>query len=192
MKLPTSNGIPYLPDGVDLEDPPRRPWPMWARIAIFVACYASLQAFYAQCGGNAIERFFLEHLGSQPATAIIDLLDPSLGVKAHGPRLIAPGGGSVNIGNGCEGTDLYFLLFAAFAVVPLPWRRRALGLGVGLLLAFMLNQARIISLFFAFRSDPALFNLLHTTVAPIFLILALAIFFHAWLCHSPVPANATA
>jgi exosortase/archaeosortase family protein len=192
LKLPTSNGIPYLPDGVNLDDPPRRPLPMWVRVAMFVACYASLQAFYAQCGGNAIERFFLEDMGSQPAAVIIDVLYPSLGVEAPGPRLIAPGGGGVNIGNGCEGTDLYFLLFAAFAVVSLSWRRRAIGLGLGLLLAFMLNQARIISLFFAFRSDPALFNLLHTTVAPIFLILALALFFHAWLRYSPVPANAAA
>lgn len=188
--FPTSNGVPYLPDGYAQVDPPRPLWPAWLQVAIFVACYVALQGLYARSGGTAVERFFLESAGSRPAAAVLDLLQPALQVRAVGTRVVAPGGG-LNIGNGCEGTDLYFLLFAAFAAAPLlSWRRRAAGFALGLMLAFLLNQVRILALFHAYRADPTLFDLLHTTVAPIVLVIAMALYFHAWLrLGSPLPGS---
>lgn len=188
MKLPPpSQGIPYLPDGYDSDERTSRPWPLGVRIVVFLGCYIVLQALYARCIGTAVERFFLEILGSRPAAMLIDLLQPALDVRVRGSRVTAPGGG-INIGNGCEGTDLYFLLFAAFAAVSLSWRTRVIGLGMGLALAFVLNQARIVALFHAYRMDPAWFNLLHTTVAPVVLVVAIALYFHAWLRHCQRPA----
>lgn len=188
MKLPTpSQGVPYLPDGYCASEPPPRPWPLWVRIALFLSCYAALQALYARCIGSAVEQFFLVDLGSRPAAILIDLLQPALDAQAIGSRVTAPGGG-INIGNGCEGTDIYFLLFAAFASVSLSWRPRVVGFGLGLALAFVLNQARVVALFYAYRSDPAWFNLLHTTVAPVLLIVAIALYFHAWLRYCQRPA----
>jgi exosortase/archaeosortase family protein len=180
--LPTSNGVPYLPDGQGLGGPERRPWPAWLRAVIFATCYLALQFLYAQSIGTVVERFFLETAGSRPAAALIDLAQPGIQARAVGTRVTAPGGG-INIGNGCEGTDLYFLLLAAFAAVALPWHRRLAGFGLGLALAFALNQARIVALFHAYRTDPSLFNLLHTTVAPVLLVIALVLYFHAWLRH---------
>jgi exosortase/archaeosortase family protein len=192
VSLPTSNGIPYLPDGFSPTEPPPRPWPTWIRIVIFVICYATLQALYAGCGGTVVENFFLERAGSRPAAVLIGMLQPTLNARAVGARVTAPGGGAINIGNGCEGTDLYFLLFAAFAAASLSLRLRGIGLGIGLILAFILNQVRIIALFLAYRSDRALFDLLHTTAAPVFLVVALALYFHAWLHYSQRPATAAA
>jgi exosortase/archaeosortase family protein len=193
MSLPaSSNGVPYLPDSYSVSEPPPRPWPAWIRIAIFVVCYAALQGLYAQCSGTAVERFFLVDAGSQSAAAVMDALQPALGAQAVGSRITAPGGGGINIGNGCEGTDIYFLLVAAFAAVAMPWRHKAIGLGLGLMLAFFLNQARIIALFHAYRSDHALFDMLHTTLAPVLLIIAIALYFHAWLRYSQPPAKIAA
>ena len=189
--LPTSNGVPYLPDGQGLTVTPSRPWSTWIRVAIFVACYVILQGLYARAGGTDIERFFLETAGSRSAAALIDLVQPELGARSVGARVTTPKGGGINIANGCEGTDLYFLLFAAFASVSLSWRWRAIGFGLGLGIAFALNQARIIALFHAYRSDHALFDLLHTTVAPVVLVIALVLYFHAWL-HYSRPAGKTA
>lgn len=190
--LPTSNGIPYLPDGSGLSEPPRRPWPAWVGALMFVVCYLALQGIYVQCGSTAIERFVLINLGSQPAALLIDLLQPGLQAASVGTRVLAPGGSGININNGCEGTDLYFLLIAAFTAVALPWRMRCLGLGLGLVVSFVLNQARIIALFFAQRSDHALFDLLHTTVGPVLLVIALGLYFHTWLYVSRRTAHAAA
>jgi exosortase/archaeosortase family protein len=161
------------------------------QIAIFLLSYVILQTLYAHSSGTIIEQFFLETAGSQPAAALIDLMRPALDARAVGGRISAPGGG-INISNGCEGTDLYFLLIAAFAAVALPWRRRGIGLGLGLILAFALNQIRIVALFHAYRADRGLFDLLHTSAAPLFLVLALALYFHAWLRHSQPPADKAA
>lgn len=185
--LPTSNGVAYLPDGQGL--PPPRPWPTWVRALLFLACYASLQALYAQCAGTGVERFFLETLASRPAAAVIDGLQPDLTVRAVGTRVTALAGGGINIANGCEGTDLYILLLAAFVCVPLTWRSRVLGLGLGLGLAFVLNLTRIVALFHAYRSDHAWFNTLHTMVAPVLLVLFMILYFHAWLHYCTGPAK---
>lgn len=192
MDLPRSaTGVPYMPDGYAPGGKPERPWPAWLRMAIFVLAYLGLQGLYAQAAGTAVERFFLVDAGSRPAAVLIDAMHPGIGVRAQDTRIVAPGGG-INIGNGCEGTDIYFLLAAAFIAAPLGWRRRMAGLGLGLLLAFALNQARIVALFHAFRSDRALFELLHTTIAPVLLVAAIGLYFHACLrsCRRAGPAGA--
>lgn len=178
--LPTNaNGIAYLPDGHVL-DVPKRPWPVWWRALLFIAVYLLLSTLYAQAAGSAVERFFLETLGSQPAASLVHLLTPGIDALAKGARIVATGGG-LNIRNGCEGVDLYILLIAAFAAAPLAWRVRLSGLLLGLGLALALNQIRILALFYAFRSDKSLFDLLHTTAAPIALIVLLSLYFHVWL-----------
>lgn len=181
MDLPRSpTGVPYMPDGYQPGGQPAQPWPGWARVALFVACYLGLQGLYAYGGGTAVERFFLVDSGSRPAAWLINLLQPGIGARAVDARIVAPGGG-IGIANGCEGTDIYFLLVAAFAAAALPWRRRAAGLLLGVALAFVLNQARIIALFHAFRNDRSLFELLHTTILPVLLVAAVGLYFHACL-----------
>ena len=79
------------------------------------------------------------------------------------------------------GIVVMFLLVAAFAAVRMSGRRKLLGLGLGLALVFMLNQARILALFYAFRNERALFDTLHTTVLPAVLIAVVALYFHVVL-----------
>jgi exosortase/archaeosortase family protein len=169
-----------MPDGYQPGGEPTRPWPGWVRVVIFVLCYVVLQGLYAQSTGTAVERFFLVDTGSKPAAQLINAMQPAIGARAIESRIVAPGGG-INIANGCEGTDIYFLLIAAFAAAALPRRQRAAGLVLGLVVAFVLNQARIIALFHAFRNDRSLFELLHTTILPVLLVAAVGLYFHACL-----------
>jgi len=181
MDLPRSEtGVPYMPDGYQPGGEPARPWPGWVRVVIFVLCYVVLQGLYAQSTGTVVERFFLVDTGSKPAALLINAVQPEIGARAIEARIVAPGGG-INIANGCEGTDIYFLLIAAFVAAALPWRARVLGLALGLGVAFVLNQARIIALFHAFRNDRSLFELLHTTILPVLLVAAIGLYFHACL-----------
>ena len=62
----------------------------------------------------------------------------------------------------------------------MPWRTRLAGLGLGIVLVYLLNEARVLALFYAYRSDRALFDLLHSVVAPVVLIAAAAAHFYAW------------
>ncbi len=112
---------------------------------------------------------------------------------AQGSRIAADGGG-LNVLFGCEGTDVVFMLAAAFAVFPMPGRWRLWGMACGLLWVFVLNQLRIASLFYAFRSDKEWFDLLHNIAAPLVMITLTGGFFHLWVLgveRRALPAAAT-
>jgi exosortase/archaeosortase family protein len=85
--------------------------------------------------------------------------------------------------------ETLFLLTAAFMAYPFAWRPRLLGLGLGALLVFALNQVRIVALWHAFLHDRGLFGLLHGTVLPLALVAVCLVFFLAFIArHDPRPA----
>lgn len=156
----------------------------WWRLVWFALLFAVLQGAYGRAAGTAVERFVVDQITVGTAGWIVATLDPEAGVRVAGSRLSAPGGG-INVLNGCEGTDVAFLLTAALFAAPLSWTRRAAGLAAGLALLFVLNQARVIALFYAVRAAPGWFDLLHGLVAPLLLVIATGAFFALWLGRAP-------
>lgn len=147
--------------------------------ACFVFAFAVLQGFWGVARGSAVEQVVIGTLTVEPAAGLINLLTPEARAVAHGTRLAAPGGG-INVRYGCEGTEVLFLLLAALLACPLSWRARLGGALCGGCLVFALNQVRLLALFYAYRAEPALFDRLHGTVAPIVLVAATALFFLYW------------
>lgn len=183
MPLPTQNDVPYLPDGACDAEPPRSPYPLWLTLAIFLGVFAILQWAWGESRETWVERLVIHEATVKPAAAMVQLITPEANAKPVAASIKAPGGG-LNILNGCEGTEVMFLLVAAFAAVRLGWRHKLTGLALGLVLVFALNQARILALFYAFRNERSLFDLLHTTVLPAVLIAAVALYFYAVLHRS--------
>jgi exosortase/archaeosortase family protein len=157
-----------------------KPLPLWASALLFLAVFFVLEIGYDLGRGSSFEHFVIGDLTVSPTAAVINVLTPDIGVRVSGNQLLAAGGG-ITVLKGCEGIEVMFMLVAAFAAVVMPWRRRLAGLGLGLLLVFCLNQLRLVGLFYAYRSDPWLFDLLHGTLAPIALVMAVATFFLLWL-----------
>jgi exosortase/archaeosortase family protein len=160
-----------------------QPLPLWGSALMFVAVFFILQMSYGACRGTWVEHLVIGDLTVAPTAALINALTPEVGVKVLGNRLLAPGGG-ITVLKGCEGTEVMFMLVAAFAAVVMPWRTRLLGLGLGILMVFCLNQLRLVGLFYAYRSDPSLFDLLHGTLAPIALVIAVAVYALFWFQHA--------
>lgn len=184
MTLLSPSGVPYLPDG-GFSAPPAAPPPprrLWSHAVLFLVLFALLQWGWGAARGTAIERLVIDQATVKTAAWLIDTLDPAIGVQASGSRLKAPGGG-INILNGCEGTEVFFLLASALLVAPIAWRARLTGLMAGGLLVFVLNQGRVLALFHAYRLDRELFDTLHGVVSPLLLIVATAVFFLLWLNH---------
>lgn len=172
---------------------PRKPMSAWVSALVFLSVFFVLQMSYDACRGSDFEHFILGDLTVSPSAIVINLLTPAVHVKALGNQLIAPGGG-ITVLKGCEGTEIMFMLVAAFAAISMPWRRRLAGLGLGILLVFCLNQVRLVTLFYVYRSEPSLFNLLHGTVGPIVLILCVALYALYWMGdgHEALQLNAPA
>lgn len=159
----------------------------WWRVGIFLAAYGLMLALLGQW--SAADRLFIEILTVDPAAAILSALTPEIGVQVQGARLTAPGGG-ISVRNGCEGLDCYLLITSAFLVAPLSWRGKALGWLLGIGLAWLLNMARVVALFYSFRADRVWFDMIHGTLAPIVIVAVLAGFFAVWLGRWPPPATA--
>ena len=185
MPLLVSNNLSYLPDGqCDIELPPT-PYPLWLSLTIFLGVFAVLQWAWSEARDTWVERLVIHEATVKPAAAMIRVLSPEAKAEPVGARIKAAGGG-LNILNGCEGTEVMFLLVAAFAAVRMGWRGRLTGLALGLALIFALNQARILALFYAFREQRSLFDLLHTAVLPAVLVAAVGLYFYAVLHRSRV------
>ena len=168
----------------------RRPPGFAGRAALFVLVFAALMFGWNALRDSAVEHLVIDVATVRPAAWLANLLTPGIHAVANGSSIHAPGGG-LNILNGCEGIDALFVLIAGFLVAPLPARSRLLGLFSGAALLYVVNQARILLLFYAYRHDPAWFSTLHGTVTPIVVVLALAAYFYVWLYRfTPRPAAA--
>lgn len=150
------------------------------RAVVFLMVFAVLQVGWQGVRGTAIQDFVVHDATVRPAAFLVRTLTPAVRAQAVKDSLQAPGGG-LRIVNGCEGTEALFLLIAGFVIAPIAWGARMTGFLAGMVVVFVLNQARILALFYAFRHDPALFDLLHTTVTPIAVVLLLSTYFYAWL-----------
>lgn len=149
-------------------------------IALFLALFAIFSLAWSKTRATPIERLVIDRTTVATSAWIIDRISPEEGVWAEGPRLISPKV-RLSVLNGCEGTESILLFAAAVLAFPAPWRKKPAGLLVGLVWVFLLNQVRIVGLFFILRYRPQWFEAVHGTIAPIFIILAGAVVFALWL-----------
>ncbi|HEX8252015.1 MAG TPA: exosortase H, partial [Thermoanaerobaculia bacterium] len=87
---------------------------------------------------------------------------------------------AVNINNGCNGVEAMLILLASIVAFPATMRARLTGLALGALAVQILNAIRIVSLYLLGAYQPRLFDLFHTAVWQIVIILAAIGFFLAW------------
>jgi len=163
----------------------------WVIATIFTVLFIALQVAWIAARGSGFERWLIEDISVRSSVTLIQMLTPDVGASAHGPSIIAPGT-QLNVRNGCEGTEILIPLIAALLAYPFRWRTRLFGLLAGTAWVFILNQARVLGLFYAFRDDPALFGHLHGLVTPLLLILGVLVFFFGvlqWDRRSPVSSH---
>jgi exosortase family protein XrtM len=157
------------------------------KIILFVMVFSALQLAWQASTDSSIARAFIEKAIVAPAAYTINRVTPDAHAYAAGSRLRSPGGG-INIVNGCDGMEMLFLLMAGFAAAPLGGRDRLLGILAGIPLIYLLNQARILALFYSHRSNPELFDALHGFIAPVVMVLLIAAYFYLWLFRTQ-PVN---
>lgn len=147
---------------------------------IFLSVFFSLQYAWERSRDTALERLVIDRATVTPAAWWIARLWPDQTVSAQGHSLIAAHS-RLNILNGCEGLETLLLLIAAFFSYPFSWRQRIVGISSGAMLIYVLNQARIVLLWYANQHSPQLFGLLHGTILPLALVAISFIFFLMFL-----------
>ena len=87
---------------------------------------------------------------------------------------------AVNINNGCNGVEAMLILLASIVAFPASAGARVAGLVIGALAVQLLNAIRIVSLYLLGVYQPRLFDLFHTAVWQVVIILAAIGFFLLW------------
>jgi exosortase H (IPTLxxWG-CTERM-specific) len=100
-------------------------------------------------------------------------------VTISGTMISSPKFG-VNINNGCNGVEAMLILLASIIAFPASMKSRMAGLFLGAIVVQALNAVRIISLYLLGAYHPRLFELFHTAVWQIVIILSAIGFFLIW------------
>ena len=121
-------------------------------------------------------------------------------VKVFDPAVIADGnvlqsahnGFAVAIEAGCNGVEASIVLAAAMLAFPAPWKRKLLGLAVGVVAVQGLNIVRVISLFYLGQWRLDVFEFAHLYVWQALIMLDVLIVWLLWVRTlpraAPVPA----
>lgn len=142
-------------------------------MAGFGLAYALLHGALLQLPGSAAESWLVAGLTVAPSATWIGWLRPGDGVAAQGLRLVWPEG-RIMLRQGCDGFDVMALFAAAMLMLPVRWPWRLAWLGLGLVLLWSINQARIVALYLALREAPGWFDPIHSLWGPLALIGAAA------------------
>jgi exosortase/archaeosortase family protein len=152
----------------------------WKRLLAFVLLFAGFYAGLAASWSKGLSHWIIDVATVEPAAWLARLISGDPAIVAVGSRIRAPDA-SINVLFGCEGTDVLMLLAAAILVSPVRWRDRLLGVLAGTAFVFVVNQARVLGLFFALRYRHAWFGQLHGLLAPLAVVLLVSLFFLLWL-----------
>ena len=87
---------------------------------------------------------------------------------------------AVNINNGCNGVEAMLILLASIVAFPASAKARAIGLVLGAIVVQLLNAVRIVTLYLLGAYQPRLFDMFHTAVWQILVILSAIAFFLFW------------
>ncbi len=138
---------------------------------------------------------WVQHWFVVPWTDTLAALSASL-VKVVDPNVIAAGnvlqsarnGFAVAIESGCNGVEASIVLVAAMLAFPAPWRRKLIGLAVGILAVQGLNIVRVISLFYLGQWSVDAFDFAHQYVWQALIMLDVLIVWLLWVRTLPRPA----
>jgi exosortase H (IPTLxxWG-CTERM-specific) len=121
-------------------------------------------------------------------------------VKVFDPQVIAQGnvlqstrnGFAVSIEAGCNGVEATIVLVSAIVAFPAPWRRKVLGLVIGVIAVQGLNILRVISLFYLGQWNFDVFEWAHLYVWQALIMLDVMIVWLLWVRTLPRMAPAAA
>jgi exosortase H (IPTLxxWG-CTERM-specific) len=115
---------------------------------------------------------------------LVTVFDPN--VAASGKLLRSTSNGfAVSIEAGCNGVEATIVLIAAMLAFPASWKRRFLGLAVGIVAVQGLNIVRVISLFYLGQWNLNVFEWAHLYVWQALIMLDVLIVWLVWVRTLP-------
>jgi exosortase H (IPTLxxWG-CTERM-specific) len=125
------------------------------------------------------------------SAAIVTQFDPQ--VLATGKVLQNTSNGfAVSIEAGCNGVEATIVLVAAIFAFPAPWKRKLIGLAIGIIAVQGLNIVRVISLFYLGQWNFSVFEWAHLYIWQALIMLDVMIVWLLWVRTLPRVASTVA
>ena len=113
------------------------------------------------------------------AASTINTLTPERNVIIKDHSIISKTA-KLNIVRGCDGSGVWFMLSAAILGFGASFRHTLIGFVLGTLTVYLINQVRIVGLYYVIEHNRAWFPPIHTYYAPTLIIFLIAGFFLVW------------
>ena len=151
----------------------------------FLLIFAGFQFIYSSLGDSAVQRLLIEDLTVQPCAMIINAVAPQEHVQAFGHSLVSPWA-RLNVLSGCEGIESILLIVAALCAYRLSLQAKIKGVLSAIGLMYLVNQIRLVTLYFSYRYNKDLFALIHGYIGPTLIMAIGTAFFLWWITKHPV------
>lgn len=170
------------------------PLPFWKRaqemrfLVIFLGTYAIFHTVYFMVPDTVLRDVVYYHGIVAVSESVIDLTAPGEHVSAVQNKLLSSKA-ALEVVRGCDGAGALFLILSAILAFSTTIKRKLLGLFLGLLLIYVLNQIRIVGLYFVVAYQREWFLPIHTYFAPTLIVIISCVFFAWWAFWSRGPVN---
>ncbi len=104
--------------------------------------------------------------------------------------VVTVGGTSLSIATGCNGAEALALYFSAVPAFPTGWKQKLFGLVLGLVGIFLINQIRVIGLFFVAMVKPEILPEAHNYAGQTFVIVMGMALWWFWVIRFTGTSNA--
>src|SRR5262245_57820493 len=151
----------------------------WHPLVTFIGVFVVLEFAFLRDVDGPMQRLLVDWATVAPGGWLISTVFRDDRVRTHGRQLVSSRV-RLNVQQGCEGAELYFLMIAAVVATRTRWRARMVALVGGVILVFALNELRILSFYATLRGWSDQFEWVHGYVAPTFLVAALASVYWWW------------
>ena len=155
---------------------------------MFIGVTVVLMALYYSLPTSFIENSLVRFFAVVPGGALVDWIFSNINVYTQHTRIVSPIA-SLNVLKGCEGTEVLLMLYAAIIAMWRPIKWTLIGILLGTLVVFVLNQIRILVLFTVVAFEKQYFELVHGFAAPLVIVALVSLFFLGWLNWSMASAT---
>ena len=152
--------------------------PRWFIVA-FLGLYAVFHGLYFLVPDKTLSEVVYPHGVGSVSAALINAIEPEARAVAEKNSVKSPRA-QLDIVRGCDGSGVLFIVAAATLAFATSVKRKLVGLLLGIVLVYVINQIRIVGLYFVVANRVEWFPFLHTYVAPTFIIVLVCLYFAWW------------
>ena len=148
-------------------------------VVIAAALYGIMHFGYHKVPDRVLSETVYPNVIGHAAAKFINTVTPDRNVRVRDNN-IASHKASLNIVRGCDGSGILFMIIAAVLGFGAKFKDTILGLLLGAVTVYIVNQIRIIGLFYLVEYNRMWFPAVHTYYAPTLIIFIIAGYFLWW------------